>query len=68
MANLTDADLDSQLVDLADVPLDELRSLATSELVEALERAYAVAAYTTGTEMQDQEDGLTAKKLAGVKR
>jgi hypothetical protein len=61
MANLTDADLDSQLVDLADVPLVELRTLATSELVDALERAYAVAEFTTGNELQEQDDPPSGK-------
>jgi hypothetical protein len=54
--NLTHADLDSQLVDLTTVPLDELRSLSTSELVTALERAYATAEFTTGNEVQEQDD------------
>jgi hypothetical protein len=54
MANLTDADLDSELVDLTTVPLAELRTLRTSALVEALERTYALAAFNTGNELQEQ--------------
>lgn len=54
MANLTEADLGSQLVDLTTVPLTELRDLTTSELVVALERAYAAAEYNTGNELQEQ--------------
>jgi hypothetical protein len=54
MTNLTDADLDSELVDLTTVPLDELRSLTTSALVKALERTYAAAEFNTGNELQDQ--------------
>lgn len=54
MADLTHADLDSELVDLTTVPLSELRTLRTSALVEALEHAYAEAASTTGNEVQDQ--------------
>jgi hypothetical protein len=57
MVNLTDADLDSELVDLTAVPLDELRSFATPALVTALTRTYAAAESTTGNEVQDQ--GLT---------
>jgi hypothetical protein len=55
MANVTDADLDSDLVDLTAVPLAELRNLTTSALVEALERTYAAAAYNTGNELQEQQ-------------
>lgn len=54
MTNVTDADLDSELVDLTTVPLDELRNLTTSELVTALERTYAAAEFSTGNELQDQ--------------
>jgi hypothetical protein len=54
MANLTDADLDSELIDLTDVSLAELRALTTSALVEALERTYAAAEFVTGSELQDQ--------------
>ncbi|TDV53603.1 FxSxx-COOH cyclophane-containing RiPP peptide [Actinophytocola oryzae] len=54
MANLTDADLDSQVVDLTAVPLAELRTLHTSALVAALERMYAAAEHVTGTEVQGQ--------------
>jgi hypothetical protein len=54
VANLTDADLDSQLVDLTTVSLAELRDLTTSSLVEALERAYAAAEFNTGNELQEQ--------------
>jgi hypothetical protein len=54
MANLTDADLDSNVVDLTAVPLAELRDLTTTELVQALERTYAAAAFITGEEVQDQ--------------
>jgi hypothetical protein len=57
MANLTHADLDSELVDLTTIPLAELRTLTTSALVEALERTYAAAEYTTGNELQDQAGG-----------
>lgn len=56
MANLTDADLDSELVDLTEVTLADLRTLATSALVEALERTYAAAEFTTGEEVQDQNN------------
>lgn len=56
MATLTDADLDSRLVDLTSVPLAELRDLSTSALTTALERVYEAAAYTTGSELQDQND------------
>jgi hypothetical protein len=56
MANLTDADLDSQLVDLTSVPLSELRGSRASELVTALEHLYDAAAYNTGSELQDQRD------------
>jgi FXSXX-COOH protein len=54
VANLTDADLGSQLVDLTDLPLGELRNLTSSALVEALENIYALAAFNTGNELQDQ--------------
>jgi hypothetical protein len=54
MTNLTHADLDSQLVDLTDVPLAELRGFTSSELVDALERTYAAAEFTTGNEAQIQ--------------
>lgn len=57
MAQLTDADLDSQLVDLTTVPLAELRELSTSALVAALERTYAAAEFTTGNELQEQQGG-----------
>lgn len=55
MANLTHADLDSELVDLTTIPLADLRTLTTSALVEALERTYAAAEFTTGNELQDQQ-------------
>jgi hypothetical protein len=55
MANLTDADLDSELVDLTGVPLGELRQLPSSELVEALERTYTLAVFNTGDELQEQK-------------
>jgi len=54
MPTLTDADLDSTLVDLTTVPLAELRTLRTSALAEALDRAYADAEFTTGNEVQEQ--------------
>lgn len=54
MANLTEADLGSELVDLTAIPLTELRVLTTSELVVALERAYAAAEHNTGNEVQEQ--------------
>lgn len=54
MANLTDADLDSQLVDLTSVPLADLRDLRTSELVTALEQLYRTAEWNTGNELQTQ--------------
>jgi hypothetical protein len=54
MPMLTDADLDSTLVDLTTIPLAELRTLRTSALVEALDHAYAAAEHTTGNEVQDQ--------------
>jgi hypothetical protein len=56
MTNVTHADLDSELVDLTAVPLAELRDLTTSALVEALERTYAAAEFTTGNELQDQNN------------
>jgi len=56
MANLTDADLDSHVVDLTAVPLAELRTLNTSALVEALEELYERAEHVTGTEVQVQVD------------
>jgi hypothetical protein len=55
MANLAEADLGSQLVDLTLVPLTELRDLTTSELVAALERTYAAAEHNTGNELQEQQ-------------
>jgi hypothetical protein len=54
MAQLTDADLDSQLVDLTAVRLADLRELRTTELVAALEHVYAAAAWNTGNELQKQ--------------
>lgn len=54
MPTLTDADLDSALVDVTTVPLAELRTLSTSALVAALERTYAAAEFTTGNEVQEQ--------------
>lgn len=54
MADLAEVDLGSQLVDLTTVPLAELRDLTTSELVVALERAYAAAEHNTGNELQEQ--------------
>lgn len=57
MANLTDADLDSHVVDLTEVPLAELRTLSTSALVEALEQMYAAAEHVTGNEVQVQASG-----------
>jgi hypothetical protein len=54
MQNLLEADLDSPLLDLTTVPLAELRTLNSSALVDALERTYAAAAFTTGNELQDQ--------------
>jgi hypothetical protein len=56
MANLTDADLDSQLVDLTTVPLAELRDLRTSELVTALDQLYRAAEWNTGNELQEKKD------------
>lgn len=56
MANLTDADLDSHVVDLTEVSLAELRTLTTSALLEALDRMYTVAEHTTGSETQVQVD------------
>jgi FXSXX-COOH protein len=53
MQNLLE-DLDSPLPDLTTVPLTELRTLTSSALVEALERTYAAAAFTTGNELQEQ--------------
>lgn len=55
MQNLLEADLCSPLPDLTAVPLTELRTLTSSALVEALERTYAAAVFTTGNERQDQE-------------
>jgi hypothetical protein len=54
MTQLTDADLDSQLVDLSSVPLTELRDLRTTELVTALEQVYEAAVWNTGNELQIQ--------------
>lgn len=61
MANRTDAGLGpyptglvTDLVDLTVVPLDELRSLTTPALTEALQHAYAVAEFNTGNEQQEQ--------------
>lgn len=54
MANLTDADLDSHVVDLTAVPLAELRTLSSSALVDALEQLYAAAEHVTGNEAQVQ--------------
>jgi FXSXX-COOH protein len=56
MANLTDADLDSQMVDLTTVPLAELRGLRTSVLVTALEQVYRSAEWNTGNELQSKLD------------
>jgi FXSXX-COOH protein len=56
MANLTDADLDSQLVDLTTVPLAELRELRTSELLTALDQLYRSAEWRTGNEVQEKKD------------
>ncbi len=56
MANLTEADLSSELVDLTAIPLAELRDLTTSELIAALEHTYATAAHVTGNELQEQEN------------
>jgi FXSXX-COOH protein len=61
MANLTDADLDSQLVDLTAVPLAELRTLNTSALAEALEQLYATAEHVTGDEVQVQASRLGSR-------
>lgn len=58
MADLTDADLDSNVVDLTAVPLAELRTLNTSALVDALERLYATAEHVTGSEVQVQASRL----------
>lgn len=54
MTTLTDADLDSDLVDLTAVSLDELRNLQTSALANALQRTYADTAFNTGDELQEQ--------------
>ncbi|MFI7678074.1 hypothetical protein [Actinophytocola sp. NPDC049390] len=56
MAHLTDADLDSQLVDLTAVPLAELRELRSSELVTALDQLYRTAEWHTGNELQGKQD------------
>jgi FXSXX-COOH protein len=61
MANLTDADLDSQVVDVTAVPLAELRTLSTSALVEALNRMYAAAEHVTGDEVQVQASRLGSR-------
>jgi len=55
MTTLTDADLDSNLVDLTTVSLEELRVLHTPGLVSALQRTYAAAAFNTGNELQQQQ-------------
>jgi hypothetical protein len=62
MANRTDAGLDpyspaltTTLVDLTTVPLDELRTLTTPALLEALERTYTQAEFNTGNELQEQQ-------------
>jgi hypothetical protein len=56
VAHLTDADLASRAVDLTTVPLADLRQLTTSALVTALEQLYATAEFTTGAEVQDQNN------------
>jgi hypothetical protein len=55
MAYLTDADLDSELIDLTEISLAELRNLTTSDLVTALARTYAAAEFNTGNELQEQQ-------------
>jgi len=54
MTTLTDSDLTSELVDLAGIPLDELRDLSTEVLVAAIRRTYENAASNTGNELQEQ--------------
>ena len=54
MPTLTDADLDSTLVDLTTVPLAELRTFSSSALAAALAQAYEAAEVNTGNEVQDQ--------------
>ncbi|MFL6123519.1 FxSxx-COOH cyclophane-containing RiPP peptide [Actinophytocola sp.] len=61
MANLTDADLDSHIVDLTAVPLAELRTLNSSALADALERMYATAEHVTGSEVQVQATPLGSR-------
>lgn len=61
MAHLTDADLDSPVVDLTAVPLAELRTLNTSVLVAALERLYDAAEHVTGDEVQVQARPLDSR-------
>jgi hypothetical protein len=47
-------DLNSELVDLSTVPLDELRHLRTPALELAIQHVYENAANTAGGEVQDQ--------------
>lgn len=54
MANLTDADLTSEMIDLTMFSLTELRDLTTPDLTAALNRTYALAEFNTGNELQDQ--------------
>lgn len=55
MATLTNTDLTSELVDLAGIPLDELRDLSSEVLAAAIRRTYENAASNTGNELQDQQ-------------
>lgn len=55
MTHLTDADLDSEMVDLTMISLAELRDLTTSDLVTALARTYDAAKFNTGNELQEQQ-------------
>ena len=56
MANITEAELGSRLVDVTTVSLYELRSLNTSTLVEALDRAYLAAEVDAGNDLQEQRN------------
>lgn len=55
MAYLTDADLESETLDLTGISLADLRDLTTSELATALTRTYLAAEFNTGNELQEQQ-------------
>jgi hypothetical protein len=47
-------DLTSDLVDLSEIPLDELRNMDDPVIAVAIQRMYQNAAKTAGDEVQDQ--------------